>query len=96
MPRKLEHCVYVLLSERDGNFYIGYTTDLKRRLTEHFDGRNTSTACRRPFRLIFCEYYLAKSDALRREGYLKTTAGKRALRLMLQDSLVEPPAKDPS
>ncbi|NQU09767.1 GIY-YIG nuclease family protein [bacterium] len=96
MPRKPEHCVYVLLSLHDSHLYIGYTTNLKRRLTEHFDGRNTSTACRRPVRLIFCEYYLAKSDALRREAYFKTTAGKRALRLMLQDSLADQVGGDTS
>ena len=33
------------------------------------------------------EYYHAESDALRREQYLKTTKGKRTLRLMLRDTL---------
>ncbi len=42
----------------------------------------------RPIICVFCEYYLSKSDALRREQYFKTTAGKRVLRLMLQDSLM--------
>ena len=31
---KLGHCVYVLRSEADGKLYIGYTTDLKQRLTD--------------------------------------------------------------
>jgi len=35
--------------------------------------------------LIFYEAYLEKSDAQRREIYLKTTKGKRALKLMLTD-----------
>jgi putative endonuclease len=37
---------------------------------------------------VFCEYYLSKSDALRREQYFKTTPGKRVLSLMLQESLM--------
>ena len=37
---------------------------------------------------VFWEYYLSKSDALGREQYFKTTAGKRVLRLMLQESLM--------
>ena len=85
----LPYCVYVLLSEKDDNFYVGYTADLARRLDEHFQGRNTSTAPRRPFKLVHCEYYLAKTDAERRETYLKTAKGRRVLRLMLQDSLAE-------
>jgi len=84
---QLPHCVYVLLSLKDHNFYVGYTTDLHRRLDEHFQGRNTSTAPRRPFVLVHCEYYLAKADAERRERYLKTAKGRRVLRLMLKDGL---------
>ena len=84
---QLPFCVYVLLSLKDDNFYVGYTTDLSRRLDEHFQGRNTSTAPRRPFTLVHCEYYLAKTDAERRERYLKTTKGRRTLRLMLTESL---------
>lgn len=38
-------------------------------------------------KLIFYEAYLMKSDAQRREVYLKTTKGKRALKLMLVDYL---------
>jgi len=87
MPAKLQYCVYVLLSLKDNLFYIGFTTDLKRRLTEHFHGQSAATAPRLPFRLIFCEYYLSETDARRREDYFKTTAGKRALKLMLVDTL---------
>lgn len=83
----LPFCVYVLLSLKDHDFYVGYTTDLTRRLDEHFQGRNTSTAPRRPFVLVFCEFYSAKPDAERRETYLKTAKGRRTLRLMLSESL---------
>lgn len=90
MPSKLQYCGYVLLSMHDANFYVGFTTDLQRRLTEHFHGQSASTAPRRPFRLIFCEYFFSKEDAARREGYLKTTAGKKGLKLILRDTLQSP------
>ncbi len=86
---KLSYCVYILYSWKDGDLYTGYTTDLKKRLTDHFHGRSRSTAPRRPFSLLFCEYYLSKTDAMRREQYLKTSTGKRTLRLMLRSSLEE-------
>lgn len=86
---KLKYCVYVLYSLKDFKLYIGYTTNLTRRLTEHFKGRTKSTAPRRPLKLIFCEYYLSQKDAMRREGYFKTTAGKRTLKLMLRESYKE-------
>jgi len=83
---KLQYCVYVLLSIKDQKLYIGFTTNLKQRLTDHFKGNSSSTAPRRPFLLIYCEYFLSKHDAYRREKYLKTTTGKKMLRLILKDS----------
>jgi len=87
IPESLPYCIYILLSEKDGNFYVGITTDLSRRLDEHNQGRNTSTASRRPFRLIHAECYASKVDATRRETYLKTAKGRRVLKLMLADTL---------
>lgn len=87
MHQLLPYCVYILLSQKDSNFYVGYTTDRPRRLEEHNQGRNISTAPRRPFMLLHCEFYLAQGDAERRETYLKTAKGRRTLRLMLEASL---------
>lgn len=83
----LPFCVYVLRSLKDEQLYIGFTTDLPERLKRHEDGLVLSTASRRPLRLIYCEYHGSKADALRRESYFKTSAGKRALKLMLREAL---------
>ncbi|MBU1694288.1 MAG: GIY-YIG nuclease family protein [Verrucomicrobia bacterium] len=87
MKAPLGFCVYVLRSESDGDLYIGFTTALEERLRAHHEGSVLSTAPRRPLRILYCELHSRKTDALRRERYLKTTAGKRALRLMLADAL---------
>jgi putative endonuclease len=79
--------VYILRSERDENFYIGFTANLNARLNEHKNGNVTSTKHRRPLRLIFYEVYINKYDALRREKYFKTTKGKTTLRSMLRKYL---------
>jgi len=92
MPRtfaKLQYCVYILHSVADDFLYAGFSTDLKQRLTDHFNGNVQATAPRRPLHLVHAEYYLSRSDAVRREKYFKTTKSKRALRLMLADSLRE-------
>ncbi|MCB0563029.1 MAG: GIY-YIG nuclease family protein [Phaeodactylibacter sp.] len=89
MERALEYCTYVLISLTDRKLYIGYTTNLDRRLQEHNSGRVISTANRRPLKLIFCEYYFSDKDAKRREMYFKTTAGKKALKIMLRETLSE-------
>lgn len=84
---KLTSCVYVLFSLKDKKFYIGSTENLKRRLTEHFHGNSKSTSFRRPFKLIFCEFFESKKDALRREKYFKTSVGKKSLRLIMRETL---------
>ena len=81
--RVLFHYVYVLKSLRDGNSYIGYTTDLKRRVEAHRRGRVFSTKVRRPFMLVYYEACLDSEDAKRREHYLKSTQGRRFLGLRL-------------
>ena len=79
--------VYVLLSEKDKNFYIGFSEDVEQRLDEHNAGKNISTRNRRPFKLVYCEGHTSKSDALRREKYFKSSKGKTTLKQILKDAL---------
>jgi len=79
--------VYILLSEKDNNFYIGFTASIEQRLDEHNAGKNASTRLRRPFKLIYYEAHTSKSDALRRERYFKTAKGKTTLKQILKDAL---------
>jgi len=81
------HYTYVLRSMKDGNLYIGFTSDLRRRFAEHQQGRNTSTKHRRPLELLFYEAFLHPDDAMRRERYFKTDKGKSTLRQMLREYL---------
>ncbi|MDP2413049.1 GIY-YIG nuclease family protein [Daejeonella sp.] len=87
MTQALPYCIYVLFSEKDAMLYVGYSSNLANRIVNHNAGRTKSTASRRPLKLIFCEFYLFEKDARNREKYLKTTAGKRALKLMLRSTL---------
>ncbi|MFC2124324.1 GIY-YIG nuclease family protein [Bacteroidota bacterium] len=85
----LPYCTYVLYSIKDLKFYIGYSTNIQERIKDHNAGKTKNTAPRRPFQLIFCEFYFSKRNAQRREKYLKTTAGKKALKIMLRDTLTK-------
>lgn len=80
--------VYLLESSVDNNFYTGSTSDLKKRLKEHNQGKNLSTKNRKPFKLVFYEAYLLKSDAQAREKYLKTSMGKRVIKKQLKNYLI--------
>lgn len=79
--------VYVLLSEQDGKFYTGATSDLQSRIKQHNEGKVPATKIRGPLRLVYYEACLSQKDAFKREKYLKTGMGKRYLRNRLTDTL---------
>ena len=79
--------IYVLKSEKDYQLYTGFTKDLTKRLIEHEKGRVPSTKNHLPVSLIYWEGCLSRSDATRREKYLKTAWGKRYLKNRLKDYL---------
>ena len=69
--------MYVLRSESDSGLYIGYSTDLKKRLSEHMRGASFATKSRGPWKLIYYEAYTERKDAEGRERFLKSGAGRR-------------------
>lgn len=81
--------VYILQSQADGYLYVGYSTNLKRRLREHLNHKVHSTAKLTQLELIHYEAYKSSLDAHRRELYLKTTQGKRMLKIMLRESMLK-------
>jgi len=78
------HYTYVLRSEKDGDFYVGFTKDLKQRFELHNKGRVDSTKNRRPLELIYYEACTDIEDATKREKYLKTHYGRMYLKKRLK------------
>ena len=80
--------VYVLKSLKDSKIYTGYTSDLKKRIKEHKEGKVTSTSFKKPLKLIYYEAYSIKKDAQKRERYLKGGGkAKVTLKLQIKNSL---------
>ena len=79
----MSHYVYLIECGDDrGSFYIGYTTDLTRRLREHNAGEGAKyTRGRTPVSVRYVEYWDSKGDAMSREWALKqrSRAGKERL-----------------
>ena len=63
--------VYILKSKKDNKLYIGSTSDLKRRLSEHKSGHVKTTSRQLPVELVYYEAYRNESDAREREQGLK-------------------------
>jgi putative endonuclease len=79
--------VYVFQSEKDKDFYTGFTKDIRKRMKDHESGKVSSTRNRLPLKPMYWEGCLHQSDATTREKYLKSSWGKRYLKNRLKNYL---------
>ena len=72
--------VYVLRSTKNGKRYVGYTSKTpEERLRGHNKGDNVWTRNNKPFVLMHREQYVTKTEAIRREKFLKSGDGRQFL-----------------
>ena len=62
---------YILYSEKTDKYYIGHTSDLQLRIARHNDGWSKSTKSGIPWRIVYCEEYETKFQAMSREYEIK-------------------------
>ena len=66
-----ENYTYILQCS-DGTYYTGWTNDLEKRVAAHNDGTGSKyTRARRPVKLVYCEEFETKQEAMRREWEIK-------------------------
>ena len=71
------HTVYVLYSKKYEKIYVGYTTNIEQRLLSHNELETKGYTIKyRPWKIIYTEEFLLKSDAMRRENQLKSAKGR--------------------
>jgi putative endonuclease len=74
---------YVLRSGLDNRLYKGFTNNLEKRIYEHNQGKNKSTAPYRPWKLVYFEEFLSMAEARKRELYFKSGSGREFLKKIL-------------
>jgi len=77
--------LYILRSRKDGRFYTGVTKDLKDRIKRHDENRSLSTKNRGPYDLVYYEIYDSRSDAMKRERYLKSLEGGPMKKVLVEE-----------
>ena len=65
--------VYILGSAGDSGTrtYVGWTTDLEKRLVAHNSGTGAKSTRGRTWRLLYAERYAVRGEAMSREWHLK-------------------------
>ena len=72
-----EFVVYILYSKKHNKYYTGYTSDLIDRFKSHNQlATKGFTSKYRPWTVIHVEFFYSKTDAMKREKYLKTGVGR--------------------
>ena len=70
--------VYVLYSESFKKIYIGYTSDLEKRLISHNELATKGWTLKfRPWKILYTEIFDSKQKAMRRERELKSASGRQ-------------------
>lgn len=75
--------LYIIQSLKKHRYYIGVSQDIGKRLTAHNKGKTKSTRSYRPWKLFYSEEYVKKSNAYKREYYLKHPSGYIEKRMII-------------
>ncbi len=71
---------YVIQSSLNGSFYKGHCADLNKRLMEHNQGKTKSIKHLIPFKIVYFEAFDDLNNAIKREKYFKSAAGRKFLK----------------
>ena len=80
--------IYAISSIHHNYIYVGMTSDLHRRISDHNKGYEKTTRAYAPFSVIYTEECADRKEARRREKYWKGGSGKEKLKA-LRDSQQE-------
>ena len=79
----MPYYTYVVKSIRRDYFYKGHCEDLSLRVKQHNAGMTESLKPYLPVELVYFEEFVLLQDAISREKYFKTSAGRRFLKTKL-------------
>ena len=71
---------YVLKSIEHNYFYKGHCRDLEKRIQQHNSGMTESIKPYIPFTVVYFENFETQEEAIKREKYFKSAAGRRFLK----------------
>ena len=74
------YTVYILFSPSLSRYYVGYTNNICRRMSEHNRKKGKYTDAGIPWELVYTETFKTRNDAKERETYIKSRKSKEYIR----------------
>jgi len=81
---KKMYYTYILQSVKNGRYYIGSCANVPARLKQHNSGVTQSTAPHRPYILKRVEEFETRTEARKRENFLKSKKSKKIIELIIK------------
>ena len=78
--------VYIIYSSRIDKFYIGYTTNLEKRLIEHNTGNSTYTSKSADWKLKWIKEFVSREDAMKEEKRIKTKKSRKYIEWLVSSA----------
>lgn len=76
----MKYYVYILLSLKNSDIYIGSTANLQNRINLHNGGKVKSTKAYKPWQLLESREFDSRSEAMKQEMFLKNHQQKELLK----------------
>ena len=80
----MPYFAYVIYSSKFDRFYKGHCEDMEIRLKEHNSGKTRSIKAFIPWKLVYFEKFATREEAIKREQYFKSAAGRRFLKTKIK------------
>ena len=77
------YTVYILHSKTFDRYYVGYTNNLARRLSEHNRIKRKFTDAGIPWIVVYTEIFMSKKDAMNREKFIKLKKSKKFITILV-------------
>ena len=74
-----------MYSESFGKSYVGCSANILERLNAHNQGKVTSTKKFRPWKIVFEEELENYEQAIKKEKYYKSAAGRRKMKIIFNE-----------
>ena len=78
--------VYIIQTETNGSYYVGYTRNISERLKRHNEGRSTYTKSKENWKLVYVEEYKTSAEARAREREIKGKKSKKYIEHLVRTS----------
>ena len=81
----MPYYTYILFSKKTDRYYIGSTQNIHKRIERHNAGVTKSTKGGRPWNLVYYESFETKTEAIKRENYLKRMKSRIFVEKIIKD-----------